>query len=76
MARVEVGAAGEVLRVADADCWQELVVQMLLELLARCAQHDVVAEAEGHVDRVPWLDDLGRLLLFLILFLSQKKCKT
>ena len=63
--------------MADEDCRQDLVVQMLLEVLARRAPHDVVAEAEGHGALVfPWLDDLGRLLLFLILFPSQKKCKT
>lgn len=48
--------------MADEDCWQELVVQMLLELLARRAPHDVVAD----------LTALGRLLCFLIFFIHIK----
>ena len=63
LARLEVGAARVMVRVADEDCRQDLVVQMLLEVLARRAPHDVVAEAEGHGALVfPWLDDLGRLM--------------
>ena len=47
---------------------------MLLVLLAPCTPHDVVAEAERHVDLgTPWLDDLGRLLLFFSSFYLHKE---
>ena len=45
-------------------------------MLARRTPHHVVAEAQGHVNRVLWLDDLGRLLLFSRPCSFTYKCKT